>query len=109
MQSNAMRLYLATGGYELHPKTEVHEVFHIWRNALQVAGMADIATYPEEISKRLEGGAWVSALKDGKEVTLVRDESHERTASKDIEIVMPKQLTPTNMQILKQYSTYSAS
>ena len=51
----------------------------------------------------------MSALKDGKGVTLARDEFHERTASKDIQIIMPKQQTERNMQVLTQYVTYGAT
>ena len=71
--------------------------------------LADIKTYPKNKLKRLEAGAWVGAFKDGKRVALARDEFHERTASNDIQLVMPKQLTTKNMQVLIQYVTYGAT
>ena len=39
---------------------------------------------------------------------MARDEYHERTASRDIKFVMPKQLTKQNMEVITQYSTYGA-
>ena len=55
-------------------------------------------SYPKTVIKRLVLGAWVSTLKDGKGVSLARDEFHERTASKYIQMV-----------ILTQYATYGAT
>ena len=71
--------------------------------------LADITTYPANIKSRLKAGAWVSALKDGRGVTLARDEYHEWTASLDIQVILPKQLTAKNMQVLTQYVTYGAT
>ena len=71
--------------------------------------LADVQSYPETVIKRLVLGAWISTLKDGKGVSLARDEFHEKTASKDIQMVMPRKLTEGNMQILTQYATYGAT
>ena len=65
--------------------------------------LANVHSYPDSVLKRLELGAWLSTLQDGQDVSLARDEFYERTASKDIQLVMPKHLTKTNMQILTQY------
>ena len=71
--------------------------------------LADITTYPENILERLRVGGWVSCLKDGKGVSLARDEYHERTASKDIKFSMPKQVNEKNLEVLTNFSTYSAT
>ena len=55
--------------------------------------LANVHGYPDSILKNLELGAWVSTLQDRQGVSLARDEFHERTASKDIQLVMVKQLT----------------
>ena len=68
--------------------------------------LADITTsYPSRILDRLKAGAWVSALKDGRGVTLTSDEYQERTASLQIQLCVPKQLTKHNMQVITQYMT----
>ena len=74
--------------------------------------LADVHSYPDSILKRPELAASVSTLQDGQGVSrdgLTRDEFLERTASENIQLVMPKQLTKTNMQILKQYVTCGAT
>ena len=75
---------------------------------LTLRHLADCSSYPENVLDRLKSGAWVSALKDGKGVTLATDEYHERTASKDIQLVLPKRLTDKNMQVTTHYVTYGA-
>ena len=76
---------------------------------LSTRHLADLATtYPEEVLRQMRCGGWVSALKDGRGVTLARDEYHERTASHEIKCVMPQQLTKQNMEVITQYSTYGA-
>ena len=71
--------------------------------------LADLGqTFPDSVITKFENGAWVRALKDGQGVTLARDEYHERTASKNIQLIMPKQLTKKNMEVLTQYATYGA-
>ena len=65
--------------------------------------LADIHSYPDSVLKRLELGEWVSTLQDRQDVSLASDEFYERTASKDLQSVMPKQLTKT------QYITYGAT
>ena len=62
--------------------------------------LADISSYPACIVNRMQVGGWVSVLKDGKGVALARDEYHERTASKDIKLMFPKQLNQQNMEVL---------
>ena len=57
----------------------------------------------------MRSGGWVSALKDGKGVTLARDEFHKRTASKDIRLILQKRLNEKNMKVLCQYVTYGPS
>ena len=64
--------------------------------------LANVHGYPDSILKCLELGVWVSTLQDGQGVSLAHDKFHKRTASKDIQLVMSKQLTETNMQILTQ-------
>ena len=64
--------------------------------------LANVHGYPDSILKCLELGVWVSTLQDGQGVSLAHDKFHERTSSKDIQLVMSKQLTETNMQILMQ-------
>ena len=71
--------------------------------------LADIKSYPSKIIERMGSGGWVSALQDGKGVTLARDKFHERTASNDIQLILPKRLTEKNMQVSCQYVTYGAS
>ena len=51
----------------------------------------------------------MSAVQDGKGVTLGCNKFHERTASKDIQVILPKRLTEKNTQVLCQYVTYCAS
>ena len=51
----------------------------------------------------------MSALQDGKGVTLAHDEFHERKANKNIQLILPKMLTEKSMQVLCQYVTYGAS
>ena len=55
--------------------------------------LANVHGYPDSILKHLELGAWVSTLQDRQGVSLARDEFQERTASKDMQLVMVKQLT----------------
>ena len=62
--------------------------------------LADVHRYPDSILKCLELCAWVGTLQDGQGVSLARHEFRERTANKDIQLEMPKQLTETKMQIL---------
>ena len=71
--------------------------------------LADIKSYPSKMIKQMRSGGWVSALQDGKGVTLARDEFHERKANKNIQLILPKMLTEKNMQVLCQYVTYGAS
>ena len=56
--------------------------------------------YPRDIIDYFEHGGWVSALKKGQMVSLARDEFHERTASKDIQLFMPGNQTKENMEVL---------
>ena len=78
-------------------------------NWLVLRHLADVDSYPDSILKHLELGAWVSTLQDGQGVSLARDKFYERPARKDIQLVMLKQLTETNMQILTQYVTCGAT
>ena len=71
--------------------------------------LADIKSCPSKMIERMRTGGWVSALQDGKGVTLGCDKFHERTASKDIQLILPKRLTEKNTQVLCQYVTYGAS
>ena len=71
--------------------------------------ISDTFAFPLDILEKLKTGARVSALTDSRGATLARDEYHERTASLQIQLRMPKQLTKQNMQVLTQYVTYSAS
>lgn len=71
--------------------------------------LADVGTiYPNYVLEFLKSGGWVSALRDGKMVSLARDEFHERTASKDIQLVMPRNQTKANMEVVCHYLPYSA-
>ena len=52
-----------------------------------MAGAKTCGRYQKLSKQKIEGmrsGGWVSALDNGKDVTLARDKFHERTASKDI-------------------------
>ena len=70
--------------------------------------LADIATgYSEETIEFLKHG-WVSALSDGNMNYLGRDENHERTASSDIKVVLPKYVTETNIQAVTHFLPVSA-
>ena len=80
-----------------------------WLILRHLADISDSVAYPSDILDRLKAGAWVSALTDSRGATLARDEYHERTASLEIKLRMPKQLTKKNMQVLTQYVTYSAA
>ena len=71
--------------------------------------LADVHRYSDSILKCLELSAWVDTLQDRQGVSLARDEFRERTASKDIQLEMPKQLTETKMQILTQYVNYGVT
>ena len=55
----------------------------------------------------MEGG-WVSTLKDGQMVSLARDEFHERTTSEDIQLLMPRNQTKKNMEVVAHYLNVSA-
>ena len=81
-----------------------------WYQTLVLRHLADLASiYPDEILEFLDKKkGWVSILRDGKMVCLARDEYHERTASLHIQLVMPRNPTPTNMLVVTQYLTYGA-
>ena len=77
-----------------------------------MAGAKTCGRYQKLSKQKIEGmrsGGWVSALDNGKDVTLARDKFHERTASKDIGLILPKRLTDKNMQVFCQYVIYGPS
>ena len=76
---------------------------------LALRHLSDIKIYPSKMLKRMRSGGWVSALQDGKGVTLACNEFHEQKVSKDIQLILPKRLTEKNMQVLCQYVTYGTS
>lgn len=57
----------------------------------------------------MRSGGWVSVLQDRKGLTTAHNEFHERTATKDIQLILPKRLTEKNMQALCQHVTYGES
>ena len=71
--------------------------------------LTDIKSCRSKMIERMRSGGWVSAAQDGKGVTLGCNKFHERTASKDIQVILPKRLTEKNTQVLCQYVTYGAS
>ena len=71
--------------------------------------LADLgSSYPSDIIKFYMDGRWVSALQDSQMATLARDEFHGRTASKDIQLMMPRNQTKQNMEVVCHYLTVGA-
>ena len=68
---------------------------------------ADIASYPADAKVFIENN-WVRVLKDGKVVGLSEDEFHERTASLDLQLIVPRQQTKRNMEVVVHYLPFSA-
>ena len=53
----------------------------------------------------MRSGGWVSVLQDRKGLTTAHNEFHERTATKDTQLILPKRLTEKNLQALCQHVT----
>ena len=71
--------------------------------------LADVGLFPPYILDFLDAQkGWVSALRDGYMVGLARDEFHERTASKDIQLIMPRNLSRENMKVVTHFFSFSA-
>ena len=60
--------------------------------------LADLNTlFPADAIQYFEREGWDSAMKKVKMHTLARDEFHEGTASKDIQLIIPRSQTKRNM------------
>ena len=66
--------------------------------------LADLSSiFPKHLMDYFMEGGWVSTLKDGQMVSLARDEFHERTASTNIQLIMPRNQTKKNMEVVAHY------
>ena len=75
---------------------------------LIIKHLADIGSgYDKETLEFLEVG-WVSSLSDGNANYLSEDEFHERTASKDIKLIIPKFFSETNIEAISHVITINA-